>query len=137
MRAAGGIPGQTTTVTSEENLLDLEEDRTRFWAKDITVHEWDHAIENLGFDDEIRQAWLELFGRAREAGLWPVSVGMRVEGGREFFAELSQTYFGVKNEIGGPDELYRGGSNGVLAEILAALEDIYGPVDVPGRPDRN
>ena len=60
-----------------------------------------------------------------------------MEGGREFFAELSQTYFGVKNEIGGPDELYREGSNDVLAEILAALENTYGPVDVPGRPDRN
>ena len=32
VRGAGGIRGQTTTVTSEENLLGLDEDRTRFWA---------------------------------------------------------------------------------------------------------
>ena len=34
--------------------MGLVEDRTRFWAEDITVHEWAHAIENLGFDDETR-----------------------------------------------------------------------------------
>ena len=137
VRGAGGVPGQTTTVTSEENLLDLVEDQTRFWAEDITVHEWAHAIENLGFDDGTRQVWLELYGRAGEAGLWPNAFGMRVEGGREFFAEMSQSYLGVNNEIGGPKDLYNEGADGIQAEIFAALEDIYGQVDVPGRPATN
>ena len=44
---AGGIPQQPTTVT--------------FWAEDITVHEWAHAIENLGFNDETRTKWRDLF----------------------------------------------------------------------------
>ncbi len=137
VRGAGGVPGQTTTVTSEENLLDLVEDQTRFWAEDITVHEWAHAIENLGFDDDTRQVWLELFRRTGEAGLWPDAFGMRVEGGREFFAEMSQSYLGVNNEIGGPGDLYSEGADGIQAEIFAALEDIYGPVDFSERPDGN
>ena len=137
VRGAGGVPGQTTTVTSEENLLNLVEDQTRFWAEDITVHELAHAIENLGFDDETRQVWLGLFGRAREAGLWPDAFAMRVEGGREFFAEMTQSYFGVNNEIGGPEDLYGEGTGGIQAEIFSALEDIYGLVEVSGRPAEN
>ena len=137
VRGAGGIPGQTTTVTSEENLLDLEEDKTRFWAEDITVHEWAHAIENLGFDDETRAEWLNLFLRAREAGLWPNAFAMKVDGGREFFAEMSQSYLGVNNEIGGPEELYDEGAGGIRAEIFSALEDFYGPVEIQARTARN
>ncbi len=129
VRGAGGILQQPTTVTSEENLLGLVEDRTRFWAEDITVHEWAHAIENLGFDDETRTKWLDLFERARTAGLWPGTFAMAVDGGREFFAELSQSFFGVNNEIGGPEALYSEGQTGIRAEILGALEDIYGPLE--------
>ena len=131
VRGAGGISGQTTTVTSEENLLGLEEDNTRFWAEDITVHEFAHAIENLGFDDATRADWLELFLRAREAGLWPDAFGMMVDDGREFFAEMSQSYLGVNNEIGGPGEMYGDGTPGVRADIFAALEAVYGPVNLP------
>ena len=127
VRGAGGIPQQPTTVTSEENLLGLVEDRSRFWAEDITVHEWAHAIENLGFDDETRTKWRDLFDRARAAGLWPGTFAMTVDGGREFFAELSQSFFGVNNEIGGPEALYSEGQTGIRAEIFGALEDIYGP----------
>ena len=127
VRGAGGIPQQPTTVTSEENLLGLVEDRTRFWAEDITVHEWAHAIENLGFDDETRTKWRDLFDRARTAGLWPGTFAIAVDGGREFFAELSQSFFGVNNEIGGPEALYSEGQTGIRAEIFGALEDIYGP----------
>ena len=131
VRGAGGIAGQTTTVTSEENLLGLEEDNTRFRAEDITVHEFAHAIENLGFDDATRAEWLELYSRAREAGLWPDTFGLKVAGGREFFAEMSQSYLGVNNEIGGPEELYGDGTPGVQEDIFAALESVYGPVNVP------
>ena len=127
VRGAGGIPQQPTTVTSEENLLGLVEDRTRFWAEDITVHEWVHAIENLGFDDETRTKWWDLFDRARAVGLWPGTFAMAVDGGREFFAELSQSFFGANNEIGGPEALESEDQTGIRAEISGALEDIYGP----------
>ena len=127
VRGSGGIPQQPTTVTSEENLLGLVEDRTKFSAEDITVHEWAHAIENLGFDDETRTKWRDLFDRARAAGLWPGTFAMAVDGGREFFAELSQSFFGVNNEIGGPEALHGEGQTGIRAEISGALEDVYGP----------
>ena len=107
--------------------MPLVEDRTRFWAEDITVHEWAHAIENLGFDDETRTKWQDLFDRARAAGLWPGTFAMAVDGGREFFAELSQSFFGVNNEIGGPEALHSEGQTSIRAEISGALEDIYGP----------
>ena len=133
VRGAGAIPSQTTTATSEENLLDLPEDRTRFWAEDITVHEWAHAIENLGFDEETRAEWLVLFHAAREANLFPGTFGMRVEGGREFFAEMSQSFFDVNNEIGGPSALRGAGPVGI--RILDALEDIYEPVQATDSSD--
>ena len=59
-------------------------------------------------------------GRARSPWWW-------TEGGREFFAELSQSFFGVNNEIGGPEALYSEDQTGIRAEISGALEDIYGP----------
>ena len=133
VRGAGGIRGQTTTVTSEENLLGLAENRTRFWAEDITVHEWAHAIENLGFDGAAKGEWRELFNRAREAGLWPGTFAMAVDGGREFFAELTQSFFEVNNELGGRDELGENVREGLLAEIYAALEDVYGSAGVVER----
>ena len=130
VRGAGGIRGQTTTVTSEENLLGLDEDRTRFWAEDITVHEWAHAIENLGFDGETESEWRQLFNRAREEGLWPGTFAMAVDGGSELFAELTQSFFEVNNELGGRDELGEHIDQGILAEIYEALEDVYGSADI-------
>jgi hypothetical protein len=133
VRGAGGIQGQTTTVTSEENLLGLDEDRTRFWAEDITVHEWAHAIENLGFDGETKSEWRQLFNRAREEGLWPGTFAMAVDGGRELFAELTQSFFEVNNELGGRDELGEHIDQGILAEIYEALEDVYGSAGIVKR----
>ena len=49
------------------------------------------------------------------------------DGGREFFAGLSQSFFGVNNEIGGPEALHSEDETGIRAEISDALEDIYGP----------
>ena len=124
IRGAGGIPTQTTTATAEENLLDLPENSTRFWDEDITVHEWAHAIENIGFDDQTRAEWLELFHAAREANLFPGTFGLETEGGREFFAEMTQAFFGVDNRI--QQEELRGGGP-VVTRILNALQEVYGP----------
>ncbi len=124
IRGAGGIRTQTTTATAEENLLDLPENSMRFWDEDITVHEWAHAIENIGFDNEMREEWLALFEAAREAGLFPGTFGLATEGGREFFAEMSQAFFGVDNRIKPEDFL---GAGPVGTRILNALEEVYGP----------
>ena len=124
IRGAGGVLTQTTTATAEENLLDLPENSTRFWDEDITVHEWAHAIENIGFDDETRAEWLELFEAASVANLFPGTFGLETEGGREFFAEMSQAFFGVDNRIK-PEDFF--GAGPVGTRILNALEDVYGP----------
>ena len=121
VRGAGGTPGQTTTVTSEENLLDLDEDRTRFWAEDIIVHEWAHAIENLGFDDATRAEWRDLFDRSREAGLWPGTFAMAVDEGREFFAEVSQSFFEVNNSL----TLYSNRLTGEIPQELGNLSNLF------------
>ena len=89
------------------------------------MHEWAHAIENLGFDEETKAEWLALFRAARAANLFPGTFGMIVDGGREFFAEMSQSFFGVNNEIGGPEVLRNAGLVG--NRIFNALENIYGP----------
>ena len=51
---------------------------------------------------------------------------MAGDGGREFFAGLSQSFFGVNNEIGGPEALHSEDQTDIRAEISDALEDIYG-----------
>ena len=71
--------------------MPLVEDRTRFWAEDITVHEWAHVIENLGFDDETRTKWQDLFDRTRAA---PGSLWKGVQ-------SLSQKYLAGRMSLSG------------------------------------
>ena len=52
---------------------------------------------------------------------------MAVDGGKEFLAELSQSFFGVNHEIGGPEALHSEDQTDIRTEISDALEDIYGP----------
>ena len=49
------------------------------------------------------------------------------EGGREFFPGLSQSFFGVNNEIGGPEALHSEDQTDIRTEISDAQEYIYGP----------
>ena len=77
--------------------------------------------------EEARTKWRDLFDRARAAGLWPGTFAMAGSGGREFFAGLPQSFFGVNHEIGGPEALHREDQTGIRAEISDAREDIYGP----------
>ena len=52
---------------------------------------------------------------------------MAVDGGREFFAGLTQSFFGVNNEIEGPEALHSEDQTDIRTEISDAQEDIYGP----------
>ena len=87
----------------------------------------------MGFDSATKAEWLELFERARDAGLWPGTFAMAVDGGREFFAELTQSFFDINNELGGREELGENAEEGIFAEIYAALEDVYGSAGVVNR----
>ena len=126
MRGAGGIASQPTAATSEENLLDLPEDKARLSFLDVTVHEWAHSMENIGFDDETRAEWLDLFHAARGADLFPGTYAM-TPGGREFFAVMSDGFFDVSHSYASLRALRSKGPIGI--QILEALEDVYGPVD--------
>jgi hypothetical protein len=98
VRGAGGVPGQPVTATSEENLLRSNKDP--FAAENITVHEFAHGIMNLGFTDDERRQWLGIYDRAKQRKLFPGAFAMTNPD--EYWAELSQSYFGVNNEINGP-----------------------------------
>ena len=58
---------------------------------------------------------------------------MSVDEGREFFAELSQSFFEVNNEIGGREELGANDEEGILADMFDALEGVYGQADIVER----
>jgi hypothetical protein len=96
-----GAKSQPVSATSEENLLNLSNDP--FEAEDITVHEFAHAVMNLGFSSEDIRKINDLYVNARADGKFRGTFAMsRVD---EFWAELSQSYFSVNNEIGGPDQI--------------------------------
>jgi hypothetical protein len=96
-----GAKRQPVTATSEENLLKLFNDPFR--TEDITVHEFAHAIMNLGFapDDvlKINSLYRDALSKGKFRGSFAMS---RVD---EFWAELTQSFFSVNNEIGGPEQI--------------------------------
>lgn len=98
VRGAGGVPGQPVTATSEENLLRLKGDP--FAAENITVHEFAHGIMNLGFSDDEKRQWVAIYNNAKQKNLFPGAFAMT--NADEYWAELTQSYFGVNNEINGP-----------------------------------
>ena len=117
VRGAGGIPSQPVTATSEENLRKLPGDP--FAGEDVTTHEFAHAIMNLGFSDEERRGWTQLYQAAKRRKAFPGAFAMTHED--EYWAELSQSYFGVNNEINGRETVGRGDP-----EALKFLAAVYG-----------
>lgn len=97
VRGAGGVAGQPVTATSEENLLRLKTDP--FAAENITCHEVAHAIMNLGFSDDEKRQWAAIYDKAKQKDLFPGAFAMN--NADEYWAELTQSYFGVNNEING------------------------------------
>ena len=98
IRGAGAVPGQPVTATSEENLLRLKGDP--FAAESVTCHEFAHAIMNLGFTAKDKQRWTVIYSNAKQRNLFPGTFAMT--NADEYWAELSQSYFGVNNEINSP-----------------------------------
>ncbi len=115
-RGGGGVIGQPITATSEENLLKLPGDG--FWNEDITYHEFGHAIMNLGFSPQEKSKWSALFTKAKARNTFPGTYAMTTQD--EYFAEFSQSYFGVNNEIGGKTEMQNGDP-----EAYAFVDAIY------------
>ena len=117
VRGAGGILSQTATATSEENLLRLPSDP--FWNESITHHEFAHAIMNLGFDARDISRWSGIYQIALSNQTFPGAFAMSNQD--EYWAELSQSYFDVNNEIGGPLQLSTRDP-----EAFTFIQEIYG-----------
>ena len=116
IRGLGAVQDQPVTATSEENLLGLPGDP--FGAESVLHHEFAHAIMNLGFDPAMSAKWSEIYETAVQEGRFPGTFAITHPD--EYFAELSQSFFSVNNEIGGRAS--------VLEEDSAAyafLQDIY------------
>jgi hypothetical protein len=119
VRGAGAIASQPVTATAEENLLRIPEDP--FAEESIAHHEFAHAIMNLGFTARDRRRWTSIFSAATARRLFRGTYA--VKNADEYWAELSQSWFSVNNEINGPGIIRQRDP-----EAAAFLEEIYGPI---------
>jgi hypothetical protein len=125
IRGLGGAMGNPATATSEENLLKLPGDI--FGIEDITVHEFGHAVMNLGFSAEEMEHWQAI--AQAEKDLVPFTGTYASVDAEEFWAEMSQVWFGAATP-------YNAGIGNAAEMAVAApqahafLEQIYGPPHV-------
>jgi hypothetical protein len=117
VRGAGAVLGQPVTATAEENLLKLPGDR--FAAESVTHHEFAHAIMNLGFTEADHRRWKAIFNAASDKKLFPGAFAMTNPD--EYWAELSQSYFSVNNEINDPKLIREKDPT-----AAAFLDEVYG-----------
>ena len=118
IRGLGAVQGQPVTATSEENLLQLPDDP--FWCESVTHHEFAHAIMNLGFTPDDRARWSELYQEAEALDFFPGTSARADQD--EYFAELTQSYFDVNCDVGGP-----GAVETQHAGAFDFLRFLYGP----------
>jgi hypothetical protein len=124
-RGVGGL----YSSCGEENLLNLPSDRYR-GGSDICVHEFAHAVMNLGLDDAIRKDIEAQYRRAKSAGLWNGLYA--ATNPQEYWAELSMWYFGAHGDrrASGP-----GDGTAALAAYdgdgYALLDNIYSGRSAP------
>ena len=117
IRGLGAIPGNPVTATSEENLLKRPSDK--FWNENITVHEFAHALMNLCWSKSDRKLWTDLYNLSKDSEIFSNTFSqVNLD---EFFAEVSQSYFEVNNEIGGRSSLDLSNH-----DLLTALQEFYG-----------
>ena len=91
-----------------------------FGAESVTHHEFAHAIMNLAFTQHDRDTWSGIFRAAVAKHLFPGAFAMT--SADEYWAELTQSYFSVNDEINTPSVVRA--QDPAAAAFLAA---IYGP----------
>lgn len=113
-RGMGANWYQPIATAGEENALCLEEDR--YEGDDIVLHEYLHALHNLGanyahenFEERIK----ERYNGVKASGIWDQTYAMSTD--REYFSELGQSYLnahveaipidGIHNQINTRKEL--------------------------------
>lgn len=104
-RGLGGDLDDPTSSCAEENVLCLEGDR--YHAEDILVHEFAHAIHQLGIapadptiDDRLRTA----YEAALAAGKWADTYA--ATNIYEYWAEGVQSWFNVNTEVKEPNGVH-------------------------------
>jgi hypothetical protein len=95
-RRTRGVGGLYSSC-GEEDLLGLPSDRYA-GGSDICMHEFAHAVMDLGLDDALRKTIEEQYRRATSAGLW--SGRYAATNPKEYWAELSMWYFGAHGDRG-------------------------------------
>ena len=130
-----GMGGQLVSC-GEENLLKLDKDRYR--GRDICVHEFAHAIQDLGMTDAERGKFREQFHHSLAKGLWKDAYAATNE--HEFFAELSMWYWGIHGDLGMKGTKPANGREGLKAydaEAYALFDKFYrGELERMPRPQR-
>jgi len=123
IRGAGGIPIQPVTATSEENFFNLKDDK--FYCESVLVHEFAHAIMNIGFSDSERNQWQLIYNIAKPKNLFPGAFAMT--NSHEYWAELSTSFFSVNCEINTAEYIKRKD-----LKAFKFLQSVYGdPVSLP------
>ena len=91
-RGLGGTAFAPVTSVGEENLLDIDGD-PRYRHESILIHEFGHAVMNLGLDSAERRAVRAAYRSAINDGLYsPDSyIGSSAD---EYWAEGTQAWFG-------------------------------------------
>jgi alpha-glucosidase len=99
-RGLGATPRRPAVSCGEENLLNLKGDR--YFNENILVHEFAHAIHEMGlntldakFDTRLRTA----YARAMKKGLWKKTYAATNH--KEYWAEGVQSYFDCNAPAGG------------------------------------
>jgi hypothetical protein len=105
-RGLGGVPGNPITTVGEENLLGLSSDRYR--GENVLIHEFGHAIMNLGlaFVDggkekaEIESAYRSAMASGLYANTYAKTDAM------EYWAEGVQSWFNANLEANPPNGIH-------------------------------
>jgi alpha-glucosidase len=125
-RGLGATRQRPAVSCGEENLLNLEGDR--YFNENILIHEFAHAIHEMGlnsidrsFDQRLRAA----YARAMETGLWVKTYAATNH--MEYWAEGVQSYFdcnappgGVHNDINTREKLAR-----YDPDLFGLIDDVF------------
>ena len=120
-RGVGGLYASC----GEENLLHLPNDRYGD-GSDICVHEFAHTIMGYGLDDKLRRKIKQQYKEAIKNGLWKDAYAATND--MEYWAELSEWYFGAHGEFLRGTHLPKPGANGLMkydAGGYKLLDSIY------------
>lgn len=118
-----GMGGRLVSC-GEENLLRLPDDKYR--GRDICVHEFAHAIRNVGMSVAVKERFAEQFRRSIKTGLWV--KGYAASNPDEFFAELSMWYFGTHGDMNMVEPKPADGPDGLKKydpEAYRLFDDFY------------